>query len=379
MSLTTTRCPLALALVAVLSVALVAPRAAAQCSGIHPQDKHVPSDAASDDRAGIAVALDGYTAVVGAPRDDDGGFSSGSAYVYRFDGSVWAEEAKLTADDAAAGDEFGSAVATHQSRVVVGAPRDDDLGSDSGAAYVFQFDGEGWGQVAKLLPPDGSSGDRFGTCVAIEGDLIAVGAPKHDAAAYDGGAVYTFRYIDGQWVFSQKLMAGDSGLLQWFGSAVAIDGGAVAVGAPQDDQQAGNAGAIYVYQPAGVELIADTKLVATDAASNARFGTSVSFEGDILATGAVGDGAGGIGAGAVYVFHFDGAGWDGGRKLMADDADATDAFGESLAVWGDALLVGAPFDDDGGDNSGSVYVFHYDGWNWSQDAKLIALDAGPAD
>ena len=367
--------PLALALS--LSIALAAP-ARGQC-GAHPQIKSVPSDGVSDDRAGMSVAIDGFVAVVGAPRDDDGGSASGSAYVYRFDGIDWVEEAKLTADDAAAGDEFGSAVAVSYNRVVVGAWHDDDFGSNSGAAYVFQYNGASWNQIAKLLPPDGAAGDVFGSCVAVELDLIAVGAPRHDAAASDGGAVYVFRKSDDQWSLSQKLMAGDSGLLQLYGSAVAINAGAVAVGAPQDDEHAGNAGALYVYRPAGVNLVANAKLAAFDASSNDKFGTSVSFNGAFLATGAIGDSDGGFSSGSVYVFRFDGENWDSGQKLVADDPASTDSFGESLALSGDTLLIGSPFDDDGGSNSGSVYVFRYDGWNWTQNAKLIALDAGASD
>jgi hypothetical protein len=99
--------------------------------------KLTASDAAAGDLFGHAISINGDRVVVGAFGDDDAGSASGSAYVFRYDGGVWVEEAKLTASDAAAYDWFGYAVSISGDRVVVGAYRDDEAGVHSGSAYVF--------------------------------------------------------------------------------------------------------------------------------------------------------------------------------------------------------------------------------------------------
>ena len=106
-----------------------------------PEDqiaKLLAGDAAAFDRFGFSVALSGDTALVGARYDDDAGTSSGSAYIFTRSGSSWTQQAKLTASDAAAGDEFGASVALSGDTALVGANRDDDAGSDAGSAYIFQ-------------------------------------------------------------------------------------------------------------------------------------------------------------------------------------------------------------------------------------------------
>ena len=147
--------------------------------------KLLASDGAADDRFGESVAVSGDTAVVGALLDDDNGSESGSAYVFRRDaGGVdnWGQVKKLLASDGAPVDRFGKSVAVSGDTVVVGAALDDDNGSGSGSAYLFQRDAGGvdnWGQVKKLLASDGASPDQFGESVAVSGDTALVGARSH--------------------------------------------------------------------------------------------------------------------------------------------------------------------------------------------------------
>jgi hypothetical protein len=157
------------------------------------------------DRFGNAVSLSSKTVVVGAYRDDgvdvDNNLltDAGSVHVFRYDGTSWNEEAGLTAGDLAARDRFGFAVAVSGNTLVVGSPYDDDLGSSSGAAYVFRYDGATWVEEAKLLAADLAAGDKFGNAVAIDGDTLVVGAPYHDAGENDSGAAYVFRYDGATW------------------------------------------------------------------------------------------------------------------------------------------------------------------------------------
>ena len=150
------------------------------------------SDAAARDRFGRSIAIAGATALVGAPRDDDAGFNSGSARVFTRSGATWTQEAKLIASDAVAKERFGRRVAIAGDTAVVGASRDDDASARSGAAYVFTRSGATWTQEAKLIASDGAAGDRFGRSVAIAGDTAMVGASRDDDAGRDSGSAYVF-------------------------------------------------------------------------------------------------------------------------------------------------------------------------------------------
>src|SRR6266498_4582739 len=205
--------------------------------------KLTAGDAASGDQFGAAVGISGETAVVGAPVDDTAaGPNAGSAYVFVRSGTGWSQQAKLTASDAAAGDIFGFSVAVTGDTVVVGASGDNML---AGSAYVFVRSGTGWSQQAKLTASDAASGDRFGAAVGISGDTAVVGAQFGDTIA---GSAYVFVRSGTSWSQQAKLTASDAAAFDFFGAAVAISGDTVVVGALADDTDAGsNAGSAYVF------------------------------------------------------------------------------------------------------------------------------------
>ena len=158
---------------------------AVMCLG-SPASAQTPCEAAelfdaaggTSDVFGTAVAIDGLTAVVGAVYNDDNAWNGGAVSVFRFDPdtSSWVQEQNLVPNDGSgSSDYFGRAVAVVGNTVVIGVPRDDDNGEDSGSAYVFGFDGSIWIQQQKILPSDGAAGDEFGTSVALEGDTLVIG------------------------------------------------------------------------------------------------------------------------------------------------------------------------------------------------------------
>ena len=194
--------------------------------------KLIADDGAGYDYFGFSVAISGDLAIVGASGDDDEGEDVGSAYIFRREGASWVQEAKLTASDGAAGDNFGySAVAISGDLAIVGAYADDDKGAASGSAYVFRREGASWVQEYKLLPDDGASGDFFGKSVAIFGDRAIVGAPEDDDKGEGSGSVYVFRREGASWVQEYKLLAEDGAEWDVFGSSVAISADAAIVGA----------------------------------------------------------------------------------------------------------------------------------------------------
>jgi hypothetical protein len=202
--------------------------ASAQTPILLESQKLLASDVTARDNFGYSVAVSGDTAVVGAYGDGDNGSESGSAYVFRYDGSDWVEEAKLTASDGAAGDHFGFSVAVSGGTAVVGAGRDDDSGSSSGSAYVFRYEGSDWVEEAKLTASDGAAFDWFGVLVAVSGDTAVVGAFGDDDSGSNSGSAYVFRYDGSDWVEEAKLTASDAAPSPSFGArfgmSVAVSG-----------------------------------------------------------------------------------------------------------------------------------------------------------
>ncbi len=337
--------------------------------------KLTASDATQYDNFGQSVAISGDVAVVGAYANDDAGSSSGSAYVFVRNGNTWEEQAKLTASDAAKNDYFGYSVALSGDVAVVGAYRDDDAGSSSGSAYVFVRDGNTWGQQTKLTASDAAAGDQFGYSVAISGEVVIVGAERDDDAGGSSGSAYVFVRNGNTWGQQTKLTASDAVIGDEFGYSVAISGDMAIVGANDDDDAGSRSGSAYVFVRNGNTWRQQAKLTASDAAQYDEFGSSVAISGDVAVVGAYWDDDAGSASGSAYVFVRNVGMWEEQAKLTASDAVIGDRFGYSVAISGDVAVVGAYLDDDAGSSSGSAYVFVRDGNTWEEQAKLTASDA----
>jgi len=328
---------------------------------------------------GSSASISGNTAVIGASSDDDLGDRAGAAYVFRFDGTAWVEEAKLHASDGALLEFFGASVAISGDTIVVGAHFDNDLGVESGSAYVFRFDGTAWVEEAKLTASDGAAFDLFGTSVSVSRDTVVVGANFDDDNGADSGAAYMFRFDGTAWVEEAKLTPSDGAARDHFGGSVSVAGDMVAIGAILDDNIAVDSGSAYVFRFDGTAWIEEAKLTASDGASGDDFGIPVSAYDDTVVVGARDDEDNGSESGSAYVFRFDGTDWAEEVKLTASDAAAVDNFGSTLSVSGDTVIIGASGNDDNGDRSGSAYVFQYTRSGWSEEAKFTASDVARND
>ncbi len=310
----------------------------------------------------VAMTADGSVTVVGAPGNIS---SSGAVYVFERPGGGWAdmtmETAKLTPQDSATDDAFGKGVDIDGLVIVVGASR-----QSTGAAYVFERQGPVWTdmtvQTQKLLPDDFMGGDdQFGSDVAVDGNVIVVGALGEDDTSTDEGAAYVFR-LNGTWQIEDKLTASDGAGADWFGSAVDVDGDAIVIGAWHDD---GFTGAAYVFRDSGgTWMPQEQKLTASDGGFGDFFAVSVAIAGDRIVAGArTADGL--IASeGAAYVFNFDSDAvqWSEGAKLIASDGSAGDDLGRSVTISSGRAAAGAPNDDHAGPivDAGSAYVFSVD-------------------
>ena len=353
----------------------------------------VPED---NDEFGYSVAIDGKTAVVGVPGANN---RTGAAYVYTKDSrGLWGQAAKLTVSGGTDDDEFGNSVAVDGDTVVVGAHQH-DTGSnvDAGAAYVYtKPNSGGWvnttSPTAKLTATDGAAKDEFGISVAVDGEIVVVGAHQHDTGGTaDAGAAYIFTKPDTAigWVDTvsptAKLTATGGEANDEFGISVAVDGETVVVGAHRRNSNGdAGVGGAYVFTKKAEDAWATTDiadlLTASDGARADQFGISVAIEGDTVVVGAHQYPVNGkIDAGGAYVFDWDSNSgeWKQGAKLIASDAEANDRFGVSVAVNEDedTIVVGANLDDNSGlalVDSGSVYVFNRDSDGWRQSVKLLA-------
>src|SRR6266498_3008445 len=233
-------------------------------------------------------------------------------------------------------------------------------------------------QHQKLEASDPAAFDGFGFSVAISGETVVVGALFDDGAAgLQQGSAYVFARSGGVWTQQQKLLASDAAAGALFGISLAISGETVVVGAPGDDSR----GSAYVFARNGGVWSQQQKLLASDAAVGDAFGASVAISGETVVVGAIGDdGAAGRDQGSAYVFARSGGVWTQQQKLEASDAAANDLFGLSVAISGETDVVGAPLDAGAAGNSqGSAYVFARSGGVWSQQQKLEASDAALGD
>ena len=348
------------------------------------QAKLTSSDAASGDSFGISVVLSGETALAGAYSDDTAdAVDAGSAYVFVRTGTAWSQQSKLTAGDATSGDSFGNAIALSSDTVLIGAiVADTTAGTDAGSAYVFRRSGSVWSQQAKLTAGDAASGDRFGAAVALSGETALVGAfLDYTAAGKEAGNAYVFVRSGTAWSQQAKLTAGDPSARDRFGNSVALAGDTALIGSVYDESSGVySAGSVYVFVRSGPAWSQQAKLTAADAAQFDYFGSSVALSSDTALVGATGtDTATLSSAGSAYVFVRSGTAWSQQAKLTANAAASVNFFGNSVALSGNTALVGAYAQSPNRDSPGSAYVFIRSGPGWSQQAKLTAADAAPDD
>ncbi len=397
------------------------------------------NNSGAGDNLGYSVAVSGDTVIVGVPGEasnattvnGDGSNNSasgaGATYVFVRSGSSWSQQAYLKANNSGAFDQFGKSVAVSGDTIVVGSPYEssnatavngdgsNNSASGAGAAYVFVRSGNTWSQQAYLKANNSGGSDNFGWSAAVAGDTIVIGAPYEASNATtvngDGsnnsfsgaGAAYVFVRSGTTWSQQAYLKANNSRGGAIFGSSVAVAGDTVVVGASQESSNAARAGAAYVFVRSGTMWSQQAYLNANNSGVADEFGTSVAVAGDTVVVGAYGEDSNattvnGDGsndsfstAGAAYVFVRSGSSWSQQAYLKANNSGAGDQFGWSVAVAGDTVVVGAPYEasnatsvnGDGNNNNanlaGAAYVFVRSGSSWSQQAYLKANNSGSHD
>jgi hypothetical protein len=266
---------------------------------------------------------------------------------------------KLLTYDADEYDGIGYSTAISGDYAIAGTYYGGDGGA--GVAYIFNKAGtDSWDSGTKIVASDAASRDSFGWSVAISEDYAIVGSPFEDSGGDDAGAAYIFRRTGlNTWDSGTKIVAPDAQAEDYFGNAVAISSDYAIVGAVGEDQGGSFAGAAYIFRRTGLNTWdSGTTIVAPDAQAEDYFGESVAISGDYVLVGAYGEDDGGYTAGAAYIFQRTGANsWDSGTRIKATDADSNDRFGGSVAINGDYAAISARYDNEGGTDAGAVYIF----------------------
>ena len=280
-------------------------------------------------------------------------------------------DAKLIPLDEQYHSYFGRAVDIDGSTLVVGAHNYDIAGSGSGAAFVFERNGTEWQPQAKLSPSDGAIGDAFGWAVTVHGDTLVAGAQNDNDNGSSSGSAYVFVRTGALWSQQAKLLPDDGDNNDIFGNTVDIDGDTVVVGAPWDEDNGSSSGSAYVFVRSVTVWSQQEKLLPSDGAASDQFGSSVSISGDTVIVGAQYDADQGDDSGSAYVFVRSGGVWSQQAKLLASDGAEDDNFGHAVSVDGDTAVVGAWYNDNIANHSGAAYVYVRNVTTWSEQAKLL--------
>jgi uncharacterized repeat protein (TIGR01451 family) len=273
----------------------------------------------------------------------------------------------------------GTSVALVGDTAVVGAPGD-GVHPGLGAVYVFTRSGGTWSFQQRIISSnqDPNAPEQFGTAVALSGDTLVVGAPYDSRTRWLAGSAYVFAHTSGKWSEAQRLASPAPAEQDNFGMSVSISADTILVGAPAGSS--GRPGAAHVFVRSGSSYALQQTLEGAGAAGLAGFGRAVSLLGDLALVGAPQASGATAESGAVYAFVRSGSGWTQQAKMAAPDGENGDSFGSSVAVSVETALIGAPLDSyPGASFGGSVYAFVRASGIWSFQQRLQPNDVASGD
>src|SRR2546430_6405570 len=248
-----------------------------------PQAKLTADNFSPGNLFGFSVAISSGTVAVGSPYDDDAGLNAGAVYIFTRSGTIWSEQTELFGNTAANDDRLGWSVALDGDTAVAGAPRNLYFADVPGSAHVFVRSGTTWNEQARLVASDGAATDGFGSAVGFKGDTAVIGSRFDSSFAAGGGSVYLFTRSGTAWNQIAELASNDIGAYYQFGYSVGTDGPTFVVGVPlAGDSNAGEYqnGAAYVFasasntapvaHPQSVTTAEDTAVAITLSGSDAE-------------------------------------------------------------------------------------------------------------
>ncbi len=287
----------------------------------------------SNKQLGTAVTLSGSTAAISALPDNTVG--TGSVYIYDANKS-WQLTAELNSLQDA--DDFARQIILQDNKLIVSAERDDSLGVDSGAVYIFEFNAKKWQQITKITASDGLAGDRFGHAIALVDNILYIGAPFHQQGKV---YIYSQNTADTDWQFNQSIEPTDAQALR-FGAGIAKDQNTLIIGAP------------YTDAPENQARMLTNK--------NRRFAIS---KGDIIDPG--------IQSGAVFAYKQGNGVWQQTARIGSSIRETGDHLGEKIAINGYIIVASIKHKDVWDDlRAGTVLIYRKVAEKWEEEIALTA-------
>ncbi len=343
----------------------------------------LPSAAGEGDEYGWSAAIDEDTIAVGAPYHDAVAQDAGAVFIFERRADQWVETAKLLPPFGESAGWFGRWLALDAGRLLIGAPYEDVRPAEGGApltdvgtAYIYEHVGGEWRRTATLLPEPLQAGASFGWSVAIDGDRLAVSAWSETVGEAAAGAVYVYREAKGVWRLEARVTPPDPQPAHQFGRDIELEQNVLVVGAPGDDGEYSDSGAVYVYHQFNFAWNYAGKFVAPEGSGGDALGTQVALSLPWFAAGAHNQDADGWDAGALYLWRL-GSQWEFHTRLSPSDAAEGDWFGYAPAMQGERLVVGAPHradPDTGLYRTGAAYIFDLADGGWVERGVVGPVD-----
>ncbi len=368
--------------------------------------KLIPTDSDEYDFFGNSINISNDLLIIGARNDFINGIASGSAYIYKYVNNIWVEQSKILPNDGDDFNYFGYSVSISGDYAIISSKVNNSYSSDTSAVYFFQYLNNVWTQIQKfnvnngyfdfasnsvsisgdyavfgannintvyvfynnsgnweidtiITPFDGQNEDNYGQALCISNNLLIVGSSQDDDIASGSGSAYIYMHDNYEWQFETKITASDGANNNWFGRAVSICGDYAIIGADKYLTSGAQAGSAYIFHKNDSMWEEQAILTPSNSFLGDQFGHSVGITNNYAIVGAPSDNnISNHKRGSSYVFFNNNSNWEEIHILLASDADDDDFFGKSLAISGDNIVVGAPGDDDYGDNSGSAYSYN---------------------
>ena len=357
---TSTRAACAVAFSAIL---IASPPVNAQC----PVTTLLASDAEPGDLFGMDVALDGERVLVGSllgddARPNDADCNSGAAYLFRREPNGWVQEAKLVDANGECRDYYGGAVAIDGDRAAVHSDRGRTLElEDAGSVLMYERTSQGWQLDQELFAADAQAQDDFGAAIDIDGERVLVGSPYHEVDGWPtAGAAYVYLRTSSGWIEEARLTPTVSDPDQWFGDAVALCGDLALIGAPRDQHAGLYSGAAFLFRREAAGWIEVDKLESSFTATFHGFGDELRLTPDWAVVAAPHASQPLHYSGAVHLFAISAQGATEISILRSPEPLQEARFGYDLGFDGHSLVVGAPFDSSLGVIAGAAYAWELD-------------------
>jgi len=283
-------------------------------------------------------------------------------------------ETKLTPTDGKEGDSFGRPVKLNYPYLYIGAENDDDPQSDKGSVYIFENEKNSWVFVQKLRSPSNTSTTHFGRAILVDDSALVVAASNDTANGISSGVVYVYNRFDSNLILSQKLYPMGGSSIANFGNSVSMNNNRMLIGAPEDNGIQSLSGAAYLFEKIGSDWVQKEKIVGYDALQLYEFGNSVAISGNYLFIGAPQATDFGSNSGAVYLYEVKNDSVKFVEKLRSSTVSSEYRFGDGISADSNSVAISAPGSIFAQDYSGSVYIYELKGNQWTEKSRILPYD-----